>query len=169
MGNSGQDHEQDEIESFVAAPDLRQWEPLERVGTAFDGIMHTVDVRRIATQRGRYNIPNLGLFLWRIDAYPLSKSPAVALDSRRWRFHPLGIDQPLYTRPQTIADFAQLSTPLNVPEPISRRVLDARLADYYTAADDATKSLRLYETLFRQLLYRSTSPRFGSAISTTTA
>ena len=85
----------------LAAPDLRRWEPLERLGTAFDSIMHTVDVRRIASQRGRYNIPNIGLFLWRIDAYPLSDSPAVALDSRRWRFHPLGIDQPLYTRPQT--------------------------------------------------------------------
>jgi hypothetical protein len=129
----------------LAAPDLRRWERLERLGTAFDSIMHTVDVRRIASQRGRYNIPNIGLFLWRIDAYPLSESPAVALDSRRWRFHPLGIDQPLYTRPQTVADFAQLSTPLNVPEPISRRVLDARLDDYYTAADDARKSLRLYQ------------------------
>src|SRR5262249_1717224 len=35
----------------LAAPDLREWEPLERLGTAFDGVMHTVDVRRIASGR----------------------------------------------------------------------------------------------------------------------
>jgi hypothetical protein len=128
----------------LATPDLRRWEPLERLDSAFDSVMHTVDVRRIASQRGRYNIPNVGLFLWRIGAYPLSNSPAASLDDKRWRFHPLGIDQPLYTRPQTIDDFAQVSTPLNVPEQISRRVLDDRLANYYTPPDDAT-SLRIYE------------------------
>jgi hypothetical protein len=129
----------------VAAPDLRKWEPLARLGSAFDSIMHTVDVRRIASGRGRFNIPNVGVFLWRIDAFPLSASPAVAVDARRWRFHPLGIDQPLYTRPRTIAAFAELATPLHVPEPIRRRVLDARLDDYYTAADDALRSLRVHE------------------------
>ena len=68
----------------------------------------------------------------------------MALDARRWRFHPLGIDQPLYTNPRTVAEFAQRSTPLDVPEPISRRVLDAYLTDYYAAPLEAAKSLRLY-------------------------
>ena len=123
----------------LAAADLRRWEPLERLGSAFDSIMHTVEVRRIASRRGRYNIPNVGLFLWRIGAYGLTGSPAVKAGARRWRFHPLGIDQPLYTLPESIDEFAKRSAPLNVPEPISRRVLDARLGDYYP------KSLRLYE------------------------
>lgn len=132
----------------LASPDLRQWEPLERLGSAFDSIMHTVDVRRIASGRGRYNIPNVGMFLWRIDAWPLSGSPAVAVDDLRWRFNPLGIDQPLYTQPQTIADFTRLATPLNVPDPISRRVLDARLGDYYASVTGELNSLRLglYDT-----------------------
>ncbi len=128
-----------------ASPDLRRWEPLHRIGTAFDPVAHTVDVRRIASRRGRYNIPNVGIFLWRLDAYPLSRSPAAQVDAQRWRFHPLNIDQPLYTRPQTEDEITQLATPLNVPEPIGRRVLDARFADYYTGADDVIKSLRLYE------------------------
>ena len=128
----------------LASPDFRRWEPLEREGTAFDSIMRTVDVRRIASGRGRYNIPNIELVLWRLDAFPLSRSPAVRVDAQRWRFHPLDIDQPLYTRPATIGDVTHLSTPLNVPEPISRRVLDARLSDYYTGPDNAQKSLRLY-------------------------
>jgi hypothetical protein len=129
----------------VAAPDLRRWEPLERIGTAFDPVMRTIDVRRIASQRGRHNIPNVGVFLWRLNAYPLSGSPAAQLDALRWRFHPLGIDQPLYTNPATEDEIADLATPLNVPEPIGRRVLNARLADYYRGADNITKSLRLYD------------------------
>ena len=44
------------------SPDLRQWEPLERLGTPFDTLAHTADVRRIATGRGRHNIPNIGVF-----------------------------------------------------------------------------------------------------------
>ena len=129
----------------TAAPDLRRWEPLERMGSAFDSVMHTIEVRRIRSQRGRYNIPNVGIFLWSINAYPLHGSPAVAVDARRLRFHPLGIDQPLYTNPCQRADFAGLSTPLDVPVPISRRVLDAYKGDYYTAAQDTPLSMALYQ------------------------
>jgi hypothetical protein len=130
----------------LASPDLRSWEKLERVGTAFDTIAHSVDVRRIASGRGRYNIPNIGVFLWRLAAYPLTQSPAMQVpgDALRWRINPLGIDQPLCTLPQTEDEIAQLATPLNVPEPISRRVLDANLDGYYTGSDDVTRSLRLY-------------------------
>ncbi|TPQ34843.1 hypothetical protein C2U70_15950 [Bradyrhizobium guangdongense] len=129
----------------AATPDVRRWEPLERVGTAFDPIMRTIDVRRIAGRRGRYNIKNIGVFLWRLNAYPLSGSPAARLDARRWRFHPLGIDQPIYTHPATEDDITDLATPLNVPVPISRRVLATRPADYYTGADNIARSVRLYD------------------------
>ena len=44
---------------------LRRVDQLEALGTAFDRLSHTADVRRIATRGGRYNIPNLGIFLWR--------------------------------------------------------------------------------------------------------
>jgi len=127
-----------------ATPDLRDWEAVERHGTAFDTICHSVDVRRIASRRGRYNIPNVGIFLWRLSAFPLSRSPAARVDDRRWRFHPLNIDQPLFTNPQTEDQITHLATPLDVPEPISRRVLDARLGSYYGEAG-AGFSLRLYE------------------------
>ena len=36
------------------APDMRQWEPLYYIGGAFDTLSHTVDVRRIASGRGRF-------------------------------------------------------------------------------------------------------------------
>src|SRR5258706_9592421 len=58
------------------APNLRKWEPLERLNTAFDTIAHTAEVRRIASRHGRYNIPNIGIFLWRLHDYSLTHSPA---------------------------------------------------------------------------------------------
>jgi hypothetical protein len=119
-------------------PDLRDWESLERLDTAFNTVSHTVDVR--SAGRGRYNIPNVGLFLWRLDANPLTKSPAVRVDDRRYLFDPRGIDQPLVTRPETEDHVSHIAEPLNVPAPISRRILDRDLALYY----DTNKSLALF-------------------------
>jgi hypothetical protein len=115
------------------APDLRQWEPLERLGTAFETTAHTVDVRHVERGAGKYNIPNIGIFLWRLTAYRLRSSPAVRVDDHRFLFHPLGVNTPLFNRPQTEKSITHLAEPLNVPEPISRRVLNASLADYYGA------------------------------------
>jgi hypothetical protein len=55
------------------------------------------------------------------------------VDDRRFLFHPLGVNTPLFNRPQTEKSITHLAEPLNVPEAISRRVLDASLADYYGA------------------------------------
>ena len=113
------------------APDLRRWEPLERLGTAFETSARTVDVRGVERDAGKYNIPNVGLFLWRLGAFRLRDSPAVGLDGHRFLFSPLGANLPLFTRPQTEGDITHLAEPLNVPAPISRRRLDTALADYY--------------------------------------
>ncbi len=113
------------------APDLRQWELLERLNTPFDRVLHTVEVRRIATGQGRYNIPNVGLFLWRLKGYPLTGSPAFQFDKQRFLFHPLGFDTQLFTKRETEDEITHLAEPINVPEPISRRVLDAHLENYY--------------------------------------
>lgn len=121
----------------LATPDLRQWEPLERINTPFDSITRTVDVRRIASGRGRYNIPNIGIFLWRLGAYPLSSSPAPAFqgDPLRYTFSALGNDTPLFTHPAIEGEFTELAAPLDVPMPISRRILDAYLDTAYYGND----------------------------------
>ncbi|MBS0171534.1 MAG: hypothetical protein JSR62_14380 [Nitrospira sp.] len=111
--------------------DMRNWEALERRDTAFNQIAHSVDMRRIETQQGRYNIPNIGLFLWRLDAFAVRRSPAFRVDDERFLFSPLGNNQQLVTRPQSETDITHLAEPVNVPEPISRRVLDTYLAQYY--------------------------------------
>ena len=115
----------------VQSPDLRLWEPLASLHTPFDRLPHTVDVRRIASGRGRYNIPNVGIFLWRLGAHSLTDSPAFEVDQQRYLFSPLGHDIQLFTDPQTEEEITHLAGPLNVPMPIGRRMLDQSLGDYY--------------------------------------
>ena len=117
--------------THAVTPDLRDWEALERRDTAFNTMAHSVDVRHAETQQGRYNIPNIGLYLWRLDAFSHTNSPAFRIDDERYLFSALGHDVQLFTRPEGEADITHLAEPLNVPEPISRRVLDRDLASYY--------------------------------------
>lgn len=126
----------------LQAPDLRQGETLERLDSAFDTIAHTVDVRRVAVGRGRHNIPNVGIYLWRLDPQPLTRVPAHKLHlgdpaDGRYLFNPLGCDSQLYTRPEAEDEITHLAEPRNVPAPISRRALRNHLADYYGASRSA--------------------------------
>lgn len=113
------------------APSVRDGEALQRVGGAFDEIPRTLDVRRIETGAGRYNIPNVGVFLWRLPALRHEGSPATPHHGggRRFRFHPLGIDQQLVGRPVPEEEIGHLAGPEHVPAPISRRRLLARPHD----------------------------------------
>ena len=115
----------------LATPSLRRQEPLDRLGSAFESLAHVADVRRIASRRGRYNLPNVGIFVWRLQAYPLSRTPAFRLDDRRFRFSPLGNDTPLFSAPARGDEIAGLVEPLDVPQPIRRRTLAAALDDGY--------------------------------------
>ena len=117
----------------LVMPDLREWEPLERLGTAFDKIAHTADVRSATNGRGRYNIANVGIFLWRQDSYGLLGTAAAPADGAglSFWFNPLGFDTPLVTRPETEDEITHIAEPINVPQPISHRVLAEYRAEYY--------------------------------------
>jgi len=108
------------------APDLRQWEAGEYMNTGFDRTAHKVDVRRIAVERGRYNIQNVGIFLWSLNAYSLTMSPAtpVAGNPQCFRFSSLGRDMPLFNHPVPQgADITAPAEPMNVPDQLRRHVL----------------------------------------------
>jgi hypothetical protein len=111
------------------APDLRHWKPGLYVDTGFDRTSHRVDVRRIASGRGRYNIPNVGIFLWTLGAYPITNAPATAAatnSATQWcyRFSSLGIDAPLFHQAVSQGEeITALATPANVPDRLRRRVL----------------------------------------------
>ena len=101
------------------------------INTAFDSLPHNIDVRRISSQRGFYNIPNIGLFLWRIKSYQWQDTAASQLDAKRFRFHPLGIDIALYNQPATEAEIEHLATRENVAMPMKRRYLRQHLKQFY--------------------------------------
>ncbi len=114
----------------LVTPSLRDGAACDAVGSAFDAIPRTLDVRRITSGRGRYNIPNVGIFLWRIGAHRLGRSPAAGT-GRRLRFSPLGNDSPLYTLPAVEDEITHLAEPINVPAPIGRRTLARHVDSYY--------------------------------------
>jgi hypothetical protein len=116
------------------APNLRDWEKIACLNRPFDRNLHTIDVRRIAQGACKYNIPNVAIHLWRLGAYRLRRSPAVPAapgDTQRFFFDPLGRDAQLFTRPERENEITHLAEPINVPDPISRRVLSQYLPRYY--------------------------------------
>ncbi len=113
------------------APDLRHWRQLENIDAPFDEISHTVDTRHIANREGKYNIPNIGIFLWRLGAYRLGRSPAYRVTATRYQFSSLGNDMPLFLHPQPEDALTRRAGPLTVPDPISRRKMDDALGNYY--------------------------------------
>jgi hypothetical protein len=117
---------------------LRRVDELAALGTPFDRLTHTADVRRIAGGRGRYNIPNLGIFLWRVGSRQLTDSPAFRRDARRYLFDPLGANTQLYQEAERHTDVAQPAGPLNTPLPITRRSLRANFAALYGPGQSLT-------------------------------
>lgn len=105
---------------------------LGRIGTPFDDLVRSVEVRAPGRGAGRFGPMRLGLFLWRLQARPVERSRAVQEPSVGgtipcYRFDPLGRDVPLYNspRPEAIDAFACES---DVPGRLRRRELAEDLA-----------------------------------------
>lgn len=104
---------------------------LADIGTPFDRAARTAEMRRIEPLRGKHNIPNVGVFLWRLIPLAATRAPAFRVDDRRYKFDPLGKDIPLFTDPETEDRITHLADPINVPAPIRRRPLSANPAIFY--------------------------------------
>ena len=114
------------------APDLRNWKSGDYINTGFDRTSHKVDVRRIAVQRGRYNIQNIAIFLWSLNAYPMTMATATPVpgDVQCFRFSSLGIDMPLFNHPISQGeDITDPARPENVPDRLRRHVLCQDIED----------------------------------------
>ena len=111
----------------TATADLRDERALLLQGGAFNSLAHTAEMRRPESGAGRYNIPNIGIFLWRLvslrlTAVPLTPDPGDA-SGRKFRVNPLGADLQLFRHAQTEDDISHLAEPINVPEPLSVRLM----------------------------------------------
>jgi len=116
--------------------DLRQMPALDHLDGPFDRLAHSVDIRRIDSQRrqGRYNIPSVGVFLWRLRSYPVSSTPAwCAEDSgpHCYSFSVLGQDAPLFALPEPETDPSGIAEERHLPVPIRRRALEQAVGDWY--------------------------------------
>ncbi len=112
--------------------DVRDGEALDRLDGPFDTLAHTVDVRRINSHRriGRYNIPSVGVFVWRLKVYSATQTPAYCLEEEGpecYTFNVLGHDTPLYIHPQPEVEPTHIAEELNLPAPIRRRAFEERV------------------------------------------
>ncbi len=102
---------------------LRSWRALEDLATPFDDTAHFADIRSITMRRGRYNIPNVGIFLWRLQSFRIEGGTARKIKDGCYTFHPLGVDIPLFNSPREEAEITHIAEHFNVPEPLNRRPL----------------------------------------------
>ncbi len=106
------------------------------IGGAFDLPPRSADVRRIDSGRGRYNIPSIALFVWRLSAYHNRGHPARSVGTNRYTFDPFGDDVPLVNHPHLAvaqdSDFSLMSRP-QLPFFLQRYPMFTALAGYAAA------------------------------------
>jgi hypothetical protein len=116
--------------------DVRRVEDLDLIGGPFDPLAFSVDVRRINSHRtqGRYNIPSVGIFIWRLKSYPVTHSPAFCAENAGphcYSFSVLGQDAPLFIKPQPEAEPTHIADEMNVPAAIRRLAFAKHPESYY--------------------------------------
>ena len=119
--------------------DLREMDALDRLDGPFDSMAHGVDVRRITAVRrpGFFNIPSVGVFVWRLRSLPVTNTPAYCVEEAGphcFTFSVLGQDAPLFIAPQREAQPTDIAGEMNLPAPIRRYRFDAEPASYYGEA-----------------------------------
>lgn len=115
------------------------------LNTPFDSYARSAEVRNIELRLGKYNIPNIGIFLWRLQQQKMEASPAFVVDGLRFCFDTLGKSVPLFTFSQPEGPEPVRATQYNVAMPISRWMLDDDLRSpaprYYGNAPYASIAL----------------------------
>lgn len=115
--------------------DLRDGAQLDLAASPFGSLARTADVRRADSRhrQGGHTPAGVGLYVWRLRPYSVTRAPAYCIDRARnlFTFSVLGNDTPLVTRPEPEPHAAHIATMDNLPDAIGRRRLADRLADYY--------------------------------------
>ncbi|AFY57593.1 hypothetical protein Riv7116_5197 [Rivularia sp. PCC 7116] len=93
----------------------------EFLGTPFEQqVSYSINIGDALEGRGFHNIPNIGLYIWRLQSYPMEKATARMVEGGevdgRYYFSCLGLeDFPLFNQPQTETDILHLAEEINVP------------------------------------------------------
>jgi hypothetical protein len=109
--------------------DVRRGARLSLIDGPFEQLDHTVDVRRINSNRcsGRYNIPSVGVFVCRLKSYPVTQSRAHCAEDIGpdcFTFSVLGNDAPLFTKEIREIDPTSIAQEVNLPVAIRRRAFE---------------------------------------------
>lgn len=131
--------------------DLRDATLLARLGSGFDGLAHAPDLRRIISGHtaGRFAPVSVGVFVWRLKAYSITRAPALCEDNvgpHCFTFSVLGNDIPLFNRPRSHSPGWKQGDVLDIPHAIGHRAFAApkqpgdhfasASTDYYALAND---------------------------------
>jgi hypothetical protein len=113
--------------------DLRNAYGALKARTAFDEYFHTADLRVGQGDFGWYNVPHLGVFLWRLISFAVGPvTPVPVLHCPGWySFDPTGRDIPLFAGGRAANQYGDnWVSPVEgqLPTPISQALLDADLA-----------------------------------------
>jgi hypothetical protein len=121
------------------------------IGSAFDPLAYTPDVRLMSGTRRpaeldaerpvpwsarrlvgvgqpRPNLPNIGLFIWRLKPYRVERATAFPHGGGRFSFSPLGQDMPLCNSPAP-RDFSAVAQEHELPVALRTEALAAELAE----------------------------------------
>ena len=115
---------------------VRNLQALDLLGGPFDTLAHSVDVRRIDSTLtlGRHNIPSVGVFVWRLNVYSVTNSPAYCVEEQGpscYTFSFLGQDAPLFTKAVPEANPTRTPAEINLPVPVRRLAFAQQPGSYY--------------------------------------
>jgi hypothetical protein len=84
--------------------DLRNRYAASNTGSAFDEYFYTADLRAPGETLGHFNIRNLGVFIWWLQAFPISAATPVSsgVAPPCFTFDPTGRDIPLFAQSQRV-------------------------------------------------------------------
>ncbi|HWB84009.1 MAG TPA: hypothetical protein VG675_07705 [Bryobacteraceae bacterium] len=160
--------------------DLRNRYGASKAHSAFDEFFHEVDFRFGRGQVGWYNIPRLGVFLWRLESLGMDQCTPVPVTGcpGHFTFDPSGREIPLFAASSRREDHQfgdQWTSPdeWQLGTPISQELLEAQIADLYPRSlgvyrksaagydliDEA--SLKLFPALGR-FRFTGAGPLFGA-------
>ena len=114
--------------------DLRRGGGINRLGGPFNPLAHTVDVRTVNSHRtqGRYSIPQVGLFAWRLKPYSVTRTPAYCIEDvgpHCYSFSVLGNNTPLFNKPVRETEPTHIAEEANLPVKIRRRAFEDRVRE----------------------------------------
>jgi hypothetical protein len=111
--------------------DLHAVNALDLLGSAFDPLSHSVDIRGAASpySQGRYGIANVTVFLWRLRPFSVTRSLAYCIEEigdQCFTFSILGNDVPLFNSPARQAERRTVEE-IEVPGPIRRHAFSEKV------------------------------------------